>query len=95
MKNNKYEEKIDDEIDLHGYFVDEALSLLCDFIEQSEKRGFKKIRVITGKGNHSKDGQSPLRDAVIAYLEGKYEWTFDKSLIGPNSGALIIILCFK
>ncbi|HNZ83913.1 MAG TPA: Smr/MutS family protein [Candidatus Pacearchaeota archaeon] len=90
MKNNKYEKKIDDEIDLHGYFVDEAIRLLYDFIEQSKKKGFKTIRVITGKGNHSQDGQSPLRDAAIAYLGDKYEWVFDKSSIGPNSGALII-----
>jgi DNA-nicking Smr family endonuclease len=92
MKINKYENSIDDEIDLHGYYVSEALEYLELFLIESKNNKYKTVRIITGKGSHSPGAETPIRDAVINYLENKYQWSFDKSTIGPNSGAIIVKL---
>jgi DNA-nicking Smr family endonuclease len=50
---NKYERKPEKEIDLHGMTTGEAEALLSDVIGSGN---FSHIRVITGKGLHSKQG---------------------------------------
>lgn len=90
MKRNKYEQNIDDELDLHGQYVNPALELLREFLIEAKNNGFKNVRVITGKGIHSDEGHSSLRESVIGYLNGKYEWIYDKSNNGLNSGAVIV-----
>lgn len=56
------------EIDLHGMTCDEAESALNVFFENSVRRGFKKILIIHGKGNHS-GGGAILAPFVRSYLE--------------------------
>ena len=56
-------------IDLHGLFVDEAMTFLSERIEKVKKTG-KNLTVITGAGLHSKN--DPLiKTQVISYLKGK------------------------
>ncbi len=67
------------EIDLHGFTVDEALNALDQFIREASRRGMRKVLIIHGKGNHSKD--SPiLPRAVLRYLQSS-------SLCGETGGA--------
>lgn len=56
------------QIDLHGKTTDESEYLLSEFLKGSVKRGLRKVLIIHGKGNHSKDG--PVLAAwVKRYLE--------------------------
>ena len=55
-------------IDLHGKTTDESEYLLSEFLKVSVKRGLRKVLIIHGKGNHSKDGPV-LAVWVRHYLE--------------------------
>jgi DNA-nicking Smr family endonuclease len=90
MKHQKYEKQIQDELDLHGCYVDEGIEELQVFLDHAKAKGLKIVRIITGKGSHSMGAETPLRDAVINYLTDRYIWSFDKSIIGPNTGAIVI-----
>ncbi len=48
--------KIDDEIDLHGLTVSEARAALDVFFDEALREGLRKVLIIHGKGNHSKNG---------------------------------------
>ncbi len=58
----------EDEIDLHGRTVEESEILLSEFIKSSVKKGVRKILIIHGKGNHSKNG-SVLARWVKQFLD--------------------------
>lgn len=90
MKVNKYQSPIDDELDLHGQYVNPAMEMLREFLAQAQRNGFRSVRVITGKGIHSEQAGVTIRESVIGYLDGKYQWTYDKSNNGLNSGAIIV-----
>ncbi|HAK60118.1 MAG TPA: hypothetical protein DCO77_07010, partial [Nitrospiraceae bacterium] len=64
--------RINGELDLHGYFKDEALVHLEQFIADAYHRGLQAVLVITGKGVNSPEGPV-LPGAVAAWLrrEGK------------------------
>lgn len=55
---------IEDRIDLHGMLVVEALSALRDFLGHSQREGLGKVLVIHGKGLHSENQKSVLKEAV-------------------------------
>jgi DNA-nicking Smr family endonuclease len=59
---------IDDEIDLHGMTVDEALAAVGRFLEASRAAGHRKVLVVHGKGLHSENG-GVLKAAVRRFLE--------------------------
>ena len=44
------------EIDLHGMTLEEAYGALVAFFEEALRRKYRKILIIHGKGNHSKNG---------------------------------------
>jgi DNA-nicking Smr family endonuclease len=60
-------------LDLHGFFVKEALEILEDYLFHFKKKSkilySKKVFVITGTGQHSKNGKAKLRPAVQEYLK--------------------------
>lgn len=64
--NQKNSETI---IDLHGLFVEEALEFLQERIEILKGSG-KKLEIITGAGNHSKD-KALIKPKVIDLLNEK------------------------
>jgi DNA-nicking Smr family endonuclease len=55
-------------IDLHGLTRDEAWNALEQFFENSRRRGFAKVAVIHGKGNHSLGG-AVLKRVVREFIE--------------------------
>lgn len=59
---------IESELDLHGFTVAEAERRVDAFLQESLTRGLKKVLIIHGKGNHSKEG-GKLKVAVRRYLE--------------------------
>lgn len=67
---NKYYQIAEAEIDLHQMTKDEARKEVAAFLEESRISGFKKVRIITGKGLHSEDGVGVLNAYVKGILDG-------------------------
>lgn len=59
---------IEDEIDLHGLTVEEALAATGRFIEAGLAAGYRKVLVVHGKGLHSQNG-GVLGAAVRRFIE--------------------------
>ena len=55
-------------IDLHGLSRDQAWTALEGFFETSRQRGFVKLALIHGKGNHSQ-GEAVLKRTVREFIE--------------------------
>ena len=60
--------KPDAELDIHGKTRDEAWQELDVFFGNAKEKGYEKIRVIHGKGNHS-TGESVLKRTVMDFIE--------------------------
>jgi DNA-nicking Smr family endonuclease len=60
--------KPDAELDLHGLTRDEAWLSLEGFFRAGQERGFEKLLIIHGKGNHS-EGEAVLKRAVRDFIE--------------------------
>lgn len=56
------------ELDLHGMTVEEALPAMQDFFNDVHRRGLRKVLIIHGKGNHSKNAPV-LKREVSLFLE--------------------------
>lgn len=56
-------------IDLHGLTRDEAWLKLTGFVNDCIRRGFKKILIIHGKGNHSNGSDPVLGPMVKTFIE--------------------------
>lgn len=61
----------DGEIDLHGLRADEVNATLDVFFARKHKQ--KEIKIISGRGAHSRTGKSEVRTAVEVYLR-KYQY---------------------
>ncbi|ROT42837.1 DUF1771-domain-containing protein [Sodiomyces alkalinus F11] len=62
--NNAPGEVGEDEIDLHGQFVEEAERILEARVHADRRRGASHLYAIVGKGNHSANGVQRIRPAV-------------------------------
>ncbi len=82
-----------DELDLHEMKLEEAVKATGEFLDQSYRHGLRKVRIITGKGIHSKGGEAVLRPAVTAVCQSHpnvREVSVPKAAEG-GSGALTVI----
>ena len=85
---NKYVQRPEYILDLHGYTAYEAEEVLRDVVSNRE---FSHIRIITGKGNHSHGG-AVLPDVVKAFLN-QNNISFRQSKIQDGgSGSLEVFL---
>lgn len=66
---NKYQQSIQAELDLHQMTKDEARLEVRAFLDEAEALGYKKIRIITGKGIHSESGVGVLNTYVKELLD--------------------------
>lgn len=72
---NKYYQPIEAELDLHQMTRDEARREVSGFIDEAKQLGYRKIRIITGKGLHSENGEGVLRPYVKDMLDAAgYEY---------------------
>lgn len=60
-------------IDLHGLRVDEAREAVARFIQDSQLRGYRCLRIVHGKGHGSEGGLSVLREMVRRWLKQRIE----------------------
>ena len=56
-------------VDLHGHSLDEANSKIKDVILKSFEDGTEKIKIITGKGIHSKNEKDPFISKELGILK--------------------------
>ncbi len=56
-------------LDLHGLTRDDAWQRLGSFIDDCERRGFRKVTIIHGKGNHSHGTDPVLGPMVKLFIE--------------------------
>ena len=88
QKKDKYELMVDAELDLHGYFVEQAKREVRKFLSEAYRDNFSRVRIIVGRGNHSEGRGAVLRDAIKALLNHEgYEYTQAKIQDG-GEGAL-------
>ena len=83
-----------DELDLHEMILDDAVAHTRAFLDNSFAKGLRKVRIITGKGIHSRNGEAVLRPAVIGICRshpGVREVLVPKASEG-GSGALSVIM---
>jgi len=67
MRNGKL--PVEDRIDLHGLYRDQAREQLLQFIQHAQLSGYKIICVVHGKGYHSEDGRPVLKAMVNKWLQ--------------------------
>ena len=78
-------------IDLHGLHVSEAKSILRDYV-LPVLPVLQKVYLITGRGKHSKSGQSVLKESIQKYLLKEVELKLRcEDKIG-NEGVLFVAL---
>ncbi|QSZ29513.1 hypothetical protein DSL72_004027 [Monilinia vaccinii-corymbosi] len=63
-ENNAQGRVGDDEIDLHGQYVEEAERIVEERIRYAREQGQSHLHVIVGKGNHSKDHVQKIKPKV-------------------------------
>ena len=56
-------------IDLHGYHLEEANKIIHSFIVKSFEEGVRKLNIVTGKGNRSKNESDPYKSKDLAILK--------------------------
>ena len=60
--------KPDAELDIHNHTRDESWQALEIFFGDAKEKGFEKVLIIHGKGNHS-SGESVLKRVVMDFIE--------------------------
>ncbi|MBU3925240.1 Smr/MutS family protein [Patescibacteria group bacterium] len=88
VRHNKYLQIAQAEIDLHGFTKQEAAEALKNFIKNAYDKKYKRIRIITGKGLHSENGQSVLKGYVKSVLEKEGLNYSDSKIYDGGSGAI-------
>lgn len=88
IKRNKYLKTVQDEIDLHGLTRAEARESLINFLENAKNNKYNYVRVITGKGLHSENGQSILSGYIRNLLEKENLKYSDAKIYDGGNGAI-------
>lgn len=75
-------------IDLHGRRTDEVEDLIDAFLHKAQQRGYKRVRIVTGKGS------GRVKNVVTRYLKlGNYPWSYETTDSGrKNEGVLVVHL---
>ena len=85
---NKYEQKAEREIDLHGHTTSESEDILNSLLKE---RKYKHVRIIVGKGNNSSNG--PVLPNFVKNYLNSHKIKFNQSKIQDGGdGALEVYL---
>ncbi len=82
------------EIDLHGLTGEEARIMVLEFLQESINQRLQKVGIVHGRGLHSIDGKSVLRDVVREVLQkSPYVRSYENPPpVEGGSGAVWVIL---
>ena len=92
LKNTRH---VDDCLDLHGYTIDEARSLLFEFLKTAQESGARRVLVIHGIGRSSENGFGVLRANTFAWLfqaENVLAYHNPAPLPLGSTGATVVLL---
>lgn len=81
-----------DEVDLHGLYTAEAISRTEQEVAMRQQRGDQSVRVIVGKGIHSKDHVAHIKPAIEDLMR---KYNLQAHLDPHNSGVLVVDLTGK
>ncbi|NTW22963.1 Smr/MutS family protein [Candidatus Falkowbacteria bacterium] len=90
LKQNKYEQRIDAELDLHGYTQAEARSLLLELLDEARDCGYRRLRIVTGKGLHSPDGVGVIKELVENMLT-RAGHRFTEGKLNEGGGGVLVV----
>ena len=86
----------EDELDLHGLTVEEALNQLAGFVSRAFAHNHRTVSVVTGKGLHSKGGVGVLKLAVEQWIVSRGKRCIESYDEAPRAhggkGAIILNL---
>ena len=89
---DRYTLHTDAELDLHGYRSEEARRALDEFLADAREFGWKRVRIIVGKGIHSENGEAVVPNMVKRHLvSAGLDYTYAKLHEG-GEGALVVRL---
>ena len=60
---------IQEELDLHGLFADEAKREVHEFINECAKFNISTVRIVHGKGLHSPDKKPIIKNLILGWLK--------------------------
>ncbi|PWN34991.1 DUF1771-domain-containing protein [Meira miltonrushii] len=77
------------EVDLHGLYTQEAIQKTEEAIRQAQGKGMPELRVIVGKGIHSKDHVAHIKPAIEKLMK---DYGIAAELDPKNAGVLLVHL---
>ncbi|WFD20152.1 hypothetical protein MCAP1_002396 [Malassezia caprae] len=78
-----------DTVDLHGLYVKEALAKTEEAVQKAQAQNFPQLKLIVGKGIHSRDHVSHIKPAVEDLLR---KYNLDAHVDEHNAGIVIVNL---
>ncbi|SPO23638.1 uncharacterized protein UTRI_03831_B [Ustilago trichophora] len=87
MANN--EDSPQGTVDLHGLYTSEALERTEQAVQQGQSQGWSELRIIVGKGLHSKDHRQHIAPAVEKMMR---DYRLEAHLDPRNAGVLVVNL---
>ena len=84
-KLRRGEYAIQEELDLHGLFADEAKINVHEFINECARYNISAVRIIHGKGLHSPDKKPVLKNLILGWLK-KNQFIIAVSSTPANDG---------
>lgn len=87
MANN--EDSPQGTVDLHGLYTSEALERTEQAVRQGQSQGWSEMRIIVGKGLHSKDHRQHIAPAVEKMMN---DYRLEAHLDPRNAGVLVVNL---
>ena len=86
----------DSELDLHGMTQREARKTVGSYLANSAMSGARMVRIVCGRGLHSRSGSMLLRDTLPTWLQTDFEGWVARSFRAPRElggeGAWYVIL---
>ena len=78
-----------DTLDLHGLYVKEALSKVEEAVQKAQQQNYPQLKLIVGKGIHSRDHVSHVKPAVQRLLS---HYHLDAHVDPDNAGIVVVNL---
>ncbi len=84
---NKYARIPQATLDLHQYTKQEADQAVLSFLQESEEAHHTLVRIIVGKGIHSKEG--PVLGEYVRNLLHEHEYVFRDAKVTEGGGGAV------